>query len=313
VRASGGNRIAWADIPADVRHQVEAAVGARVEYARNQAGGFSPGLAARCRLSDGRRLFVKAASPEQNPFACRVHRREAEVASQLPSWLPAPRLRHVVDDGHWVALVFDEVDGHPPSEPWTLDQLDVVVPAIVDLGRRVTPSPLPHLQSVVERHRPVFDGWRRLAGGDGPVERLDGWAAGRLDDLAALEAGWEEAAIGDTLLHADLRADNLLLTADGTVVLVDWPWACVGAAFVDPLFMLPSVGLGGGPAPAAVVARYGLFVDVDRDAVLAVLAACTGFFVRSSLDPPPPGLPSLRAFQAAQGELALEWLRSMSD
>jgi hypothetical protein len=37
-----------------------------------------------------------------------------------------------------------------------------------------------------------------------------------------LEAGWSQAAAGTTLLHGDLRADNLLLTP-GRVMLVDWP------------------------------------------------------------------------------------------
>jgi hypothetical protein len=43
--------------------------------------------------------------------------------------------------------------------------------------------------------------------------------------------------------------------------------------------------------------------------VSVLLAAVSGFFVSHSLRPPPPGLPTLRPFQAAQGEVALDWLR----
>jgi len=39
------------------------------------------------------------------------------------------------------------------------------------------------------------------------------------------------------------------------------------------------------------------------------LAALTGFFVGQSRQPPPPGLPTLREFQAAQGRTALAWLK----
>ena len=46
--------------------------------------------------------------------------------------------------------------------------------------------------------------------------------------------------------HGDLRADNILLTQDG-VVIVDWPGASVGAPWVDMLGMAPSVVLEGGP------------------------------------------------------------------
>jgi hypothetical protein len=43
--------------------------------------------------------------------------------------------------------------------------------------------------------------------------------------------------------------------------------------------------------------------------VTVLLAAIAGFFVSHSFQPSPPGLPTLRPFQAAQGEVALAWLR----
>ena len=46
-------------------------------------------------------------------------------------------------------------------------------------------------------------------------------------ELAGLEATWATHAAGTTLVHADIRADNLLLTDDG-VMVVDWPHACRG-------------------------------------------------------------------------------------
>jgi aminoglycoside phosphotransferase (APT) family kinase protein len=308
VRASGGQRIEWDQIPFDVRRAIEDHLGAPVVEAENQAGGFSPGLAARCRLADGRRAFVKAVSPEQNPQACRIHRREVEVASQLPADLPVPRLLGVVDDGHWVALAFEEVVGVQPDEPWTHAQLDVVLPALQRFAERVTPTPAPDLQRVEDRYRAVFRGWRQIGAGEVDASSYGPAVVDAVDRLAGLELPWADAAAGDTLLHTDLRADNLLITGSGEVVLVDWPWACTGAAFFDVVLLLPSVGLGGGPDPVTVVDRHGLFADVDDDALTAVLAALTGFFVRQSLDPPPVGLPTVRAFQRAQAEVALGWL-----
>ena len=311
MRASGGSRIEWHDIPAEVRADVEAVLGARVLRASNEHGGFSPGLAARCLLDDGRRLFLKAVSPDQNPHSARIHRREIEVASQLPPDLPAARLRHVHDDGHWVVLALDEIPGRQPSEPWTLDELDVVVPAIQRLAEAATPTPVPSLQTVVDRQSQNFRGWRRFAGGDGDVDALSPWAQAHLETLADVEAGWEQAAAGDTLLHSDLRVDNILVDDHGVVTFVDWPWACTGASFVDLVMFLPSVGLGGGPDPADVAERHGLFADVDGDAVAAVLAGVAGFLARSAQDPPPPGLPRLRAFQQAQADVAVAWLRRL--
>lgn len=308
MRASGGQRIGWDDVDPGVRRAIEAHLGAEVVDARNQVGGFSPGLAARCTLADGGRAFVKAVSPVQNPHACRIHRREAEVAAQLPAGLPVPRLLHVVDDGHWVALVFEEVDGVQPDEPWSHDQLDVVLPALERFAEQATPSPAPGLPSIQSRYGAAFRGWRQLAAGEHDATSYGPAVTSVLDRLASLEGGWAQAAVGDTLLHTDLRADNLLLTPAGEVVLVDWPWACVGAAFLDLVLLLPSVGLAGGPPPAEVIERHRLFAAVDDDALVAVFTALAGFFVRESLQPAPPGLPTIRAFQRAQAEVALGWL-----
>ena len=152
-----------------------------------------------------------------------------------------------------------------------------------------------------------MSGWRKLAGGP-PESGIPAWAAANLDRLAELESGWSAAVAGDTLLHLDLRADNLLLT-DDRVFVVDWPHACTGAAWVDLLVMLPSVLMQGGDADRCWQ-RYPAARDADADCVNAVLAALAGYFTSHSLLPPPPGLPRLRAFQRAQGEVAVDWLAS---
>jgi hypothetical protein len=39
------------------------------------------------------------------------------------------------------------------------------------------------------------------------------------------------------------------------------------------------------------------------------LAGLAGFFIDAARQPPPVGLPTLRAFQRAQGQAVLSWLR----
>jgi hypothetical protein len=92
-------------------------------------------------------------------------------------------------------------------------------------------------------------------------------------------------------------------------VAVDWPWACVGAAWVDLLLLLPSVTVQGGPDPEATFAAQPVTAGADPEAVTTALAALAGFLVRDARLPPPPGLPTLRAFQLGQGLSALDWLR----
>ena len=300
-----GARIPWEAVPKSVREAVETGLGSRVAESVTQPGGFSPGVAARLRLEDGRTAFVKAVGSEPNPESPDFHRSEARVAAALPPETPAPKFLFAHDDGDWVALVFEDVDGHEPELPWRRDELERVLAALTDLSAALTPAPL-EAPPLTKRYGELFRGWRTLAEED--PQGFDSWTADRLGILAALEAGWEDASTGETLLHADIRADNVLLTPE-RVVFVDWPHVCLGAPWVDLLAFLPSVAMQAGPKPWEVFDNHPLGREADPDRVNAVLAALAGFFVHRSTLPPPPGLPTLREFQRAQGTESLAWLR----
>ncbi len=262
-------------------------------------------MAARLRLSDGRRVFVKAVSEAANPDTPGIHRREARIVAALPPSAPVPKLLWMYDEGGWVALCFEDVDGRQPAEPWTETDLDLVVAALSRMAGDLTPSPIATDETAPEAFIRHINGWararRRKEG------RLDAWCSRNLDRLCDLESDAPEAVDGETLLHFDTRADNLLI-AGQQVYVVDWPWARKGAAFVDWLAMAPSVAMQGGPAPEGFFQRF----DVSRvspRAVDAALCSLAGYFVVGALAPPPPGLPTVRAFQAAQGVEAVRWLQ----
>jgi hypothetical protein len=94
-----------------------------------------------------------------------------------------------------------------------------------------------------------------------------------------------------------------------TVFFVGWPWASRGAAWIDLLFMLPSVAMQRGPQPWEIFDGHPLARAVPDDRVTAMVAVITGFFIRQSGLPSPPGLPTIRAFQRDQGLPALAWLK----
>jgi hypothetical protein len=296
-----GERQPWEAVPEAVRRTIEQRLGSSVASATTRPGGFSPGAAVRLELADGRRFFAKAVGPAPNPDSPDFHRREARFAVALPPTTPAPEFLFTVEHGEWVALVFEDVEGHEPRLPWREDELDRVLGALTDLSRALTPAPI-EAPAVVEALDDLFDGWRTLE------SHVDDWAAAHLDDLRTLEARWAEAAVGETLLHCDMRADNILLTPD-RVVFVDWPHACIGAAWIDLLAFLPSVAMQGGPPPWQVFESHPVGRDVPPGRLQPVLAALAGFFLQRSTLPPQPGLSTLRDFQRGQGVHALAWLR----
>jgi Ser/Thr protein kinase RdoA (MazF antagonist) len=204
--------------------------------------------------------------------------------------------------------VLDDVDGRTPSLPWDAGELGRVLAAVQVLGDALTPAPIP-VPEIGEMFADSFTGWRTLATTPGDA-RLDDWSREHLDELAGLEPTWAAHAAGPTLLHTDIRGDNVLLT-DDRVVIVDWPYACRGAAFVDLVFLAPSVAMQGGPAPGELLSLTRAGRSVSRQALTATVCGLAGYFTHRSLQPPPDGIPTVREFQAAQGRITRRWLADL--
>ena len=131
-----------------------------------------------------------------------------------------------------MALAFANIEGRLPRHPWHEDELDLALAALGHMHERLTPSPSTALATTSDHLQAQFAGWQRLASMSTPPARLDPWCRSHLDRLADVEWGWSVAADGETLLHGDIRSDNLLIGRDG-VVFVDWPHASVGAPVLD--------------------------------------------------------------------------------
>jgi hypothetical protein len=308
MTSATGVRIGWHELPQEVRSAVADILGGPVVEAVSQPGGFSPGTADRVRTASGRRAFVKAVSPAQNSRSRELLCAEAGISALLPAWIPAPRLLGCYDNGYWIALALEDIDGRHPRTPWVSGELEAVLATLRTLAARGTPSPLADLPSAVEMVADQFEGWRRIA--EDPPADLHPWAAPRLPELVALADRGRVAVAGATLTHLDVRADNLLIGRAGAVTLVDWPWACRGAAWLDTLLLLINVRLYGGHDTDALLARH---ARADPADLTGALAGFAGFLADVSRRPAPPGLPTVRACQRAQHEVVLGWVRARLD
>jgi hypothetical protein len=96
------------------------------------------------------------------------------------------------------------------------------------------------------------------------------WMPGRLaTSTSSATLGDRPAAplTGDSLVHADMRADNLVLRADGTTItIVDWPWASLGATWFDRLMLLVNVRCYNG--------QLSTDIDADPDDITAGSCRC---------------------------------------
>jgi len=291
-------RLEWPHLPPVVRGLIEERCGSAVVTAESQGGGFTPGFASVLTCADGSRHFVKAASTAAQRMFAQSYRIEAQKLTALPETVPAPRLLWS-QDGDWVVLGLEYVESSAPKRPWRRAELDACLDA---------------LETVAEQLTPVPDGLSL----DPIEEELAAWPAlwdevrlthdlPRAEEAAALAASFAEAAGGETVVHTDIRDDNVLVTADGRALFCDWNWPVVGADWLDSLILL--IGpRGDGVDVDAVLAERRLLRDVPPDDVDRVLALLCGYFLKSAGDPVPPTSPHLRQAQHWQGEVVWDWL-----
>jgi hypothetical protein len=298
----------WAQLPGRVKADIERFVGGRVgdevTDVVNCTGGFSPGLASLLRLTDGRRVFVKAVNRCEWPDQVGAYRTEATVAAALPATIAAPAFLGAVDAGGWVVLAFQGIDGAEPVQPWRPEELGRVTAAVARLSKAMTPSPI-----ALPREHPRLGGWAELAGDDHRRRRLvarSPWAAGRMSDLITLERAGLAAAQGSSLAHFDMYSHNILLTPD-RVLFVDWPHARLGAPFVD-LVLLLSTAAADGIDPEPLLAALPTTAGVAPADIDAVLAAHAGFCLAGGLEPTQRGLEPIFGAKLRIGYGALRWL-----
>ncbi len=302
-----GRRISWWQVPERVRSTVEASLGSPVVEAVTQGGGYSPGAAARLRLQSGRCAFVKALSTDLHRPSVGLYRNEAAVMPHLPVDLPVPRLLDVYDDGEWVALVYEDVEGRHPEIPWRPDELDRVAEAIADLGLALDPSPWPHAPTFAEVNAGVFQAWRALA--TSPPPDLDPSVQRMLDRLAANEADLAVVTRGEALLHNDIRSDNVLLTRDGRVVFVDWGMPCKGIAWLDLMMFAFTAEAQGGADADLLVRNHPLTRDIAETSIDVVVVAGYAAYRLLARRPVDPLMPHSRAYHIACFEAALRWVQ----
>jgi hypothetical protein len=299
----------WHDLPADLRQAVADTLGSPVVAAADQTGGFSRGTAARLRCADGSRAFVKAVARDGDPYTVTLAEREAAFAAALTPelGLPAPAFHTLIEHGGWLALVFADVAGHMATVPWHADELTLVLDALTALTERATPSPIPRLPLWGDAPQ-SWHGWNTLQDRDDPLPDVPAWARRNAPRLAAAESLYPQATEGDTLLHCDLRSDNILISGR-TVTLVDWAWASRGQPWLDPMIFALCAAVQGHCDPETVFLTHPAARAADPDAVNSALAALAGRFVIAARQPADWDTQPVRAFQRAEGASAIRWLR----
>ncbi|GGO82689.1 phosphotransferase [Nonomuraea cavernae] len=264
-------RPAWEDLPDVVRDAVETRFGL-VLKAESATSGIMPGVVARLDIEDGDREHVFLKAIDRNHEAAHLHLRERWAGENLPGDVPAPRMLWATTLGGWHAAVWEYVDAarHADLTPGSAN-LGPVLDTIALLGTRLTPCP--------NGATPVSANVKALLA---KGKALLAKPAGALADREPYEAAFEGLDLahlrGDTLLHYDLSASNLLVTGQ-RVRVVDWSFAARGAAWLDAALFAPGlVEAGHTPVKAdELLSTLPPWKTAPQAAVVGIAAAWTLF------------------------------------
>ena len=292
-------RLTWPLLPPALRSAIERRCGAPVVDARSQDAGFTPGFASVLVCDDGSRHFVKAASVKAQRMFAEAYREEARKLAALPPTVPAPRLLWTIEDD-WVVLGIEHLESRRPHRPWQPADLDACLDSLEQVAAELTPPPEElSLAPFADEFASFPAYWDHVAATRSGLPHLA--------DAAALAARFDEVTSGSTLVHTDVRDDNVLLDRQDRAWFCDWNFPVLGADWLDSLLML--IGpRGDGLDVAPVMQRRPLLREVPAEAVDILLALVTGFFLKSADDPVPPTSPHLRDHQRWQGEVCWDWL-----
>jgi Phosphotransferase enzyme family len=250
--------------------------------------GYTPALRLRVRLQDGSTAFIKCATTLPTAeWLCKEY--------AVYTTLKAPFLCRMIaweDQGEFPFLVLEDLSAAAWPPPWTARQIGLVRDMLVRLAALSLPGLLP-----IEDERAITDGWQEVAADPDPFLSLGfasrGWLERALPTLLAIDG--KQVLHGESLLHTDVRSDNLCFLGD-RVILIDWNCVCIGHPSTDLAFWLPSLEMEGGPAPEALLPDGGPFA-----------AVVSGYFAAHAGLPVIPDAPRVRQVQLAQLRSALPW------
>jgi hypothetical protein len=98
---------------------------------------------------------VKAIATSRHAATAALHRYESRAMLVIPAGPAVPRLYATYDDGDWVGLLLEDIEGRHPV-PWTLSDVHRVTTVIDQRVRAFTPSPWPEVERLEDASPGMF-------------------------------------------------------------------------------------------------------------------------------------------------------------
>lgn len=242
------------------------------------------------QFENGTSAFVKVVTEKDTIKWLRDEHRiysilKAEYIPQVLGW----------EDGEFPLLILEDLSaGHWPP-PWTSDQIQKVF----DVLKKLKAVKIEGDFRSLAHFKKEFTGWEKISKDPSGFLGLglvsSEWLQKALPVLIKAES--EVRLEGDSLVHTDVRSDNVCFLGDKTY-LVDWNWTVKGNPIFDVVAWLPSLYTEGGPTPWSF--------NINEPELIAGLA---GYHAFSVYQPPSfNGAKAIRALQLKFLKVYIPWV-----
>lgn len=287
-----GRRQRFDEMPAEVIDTISEFVKG-VEEISDCRGGVSTSPAAIVYGADCT-AFVKARAVDAGPSLADEHR----ILTQLAAVPHVPRVLHGesidTEEGEWDLLITSVAPGEPPAHPWNDEDLEAVLDALAEMREGLSSVSTEAAQG--NTMVGYFSGWKAIA-----EDRHHPWFpyAKRWHPLERHLRS--ELSHAHTVVHGDLRADNILRDAR-RVTLVDWAQLAVAPPWIDAALVLADVVASRGMTHLPEQVVHPALGGADPELVAATIASFGAFMYSRRTRHVPEHMPWLRPWQEAMAD-----------
>ncbi|MBS1735159.1 MAG: phosphotransferase [Bacteroidetes bacterium] len=238
------------DFPPYLKKAIENRLNQKIVFWTKPDFGLSNAIRFSLLLENNNKVFVKAATDTDTEGWLRTEHSvlssyKEEFMPKIIDWIEEPEnfpilITQDFSDAYWAA--------NNNGVSWRNGDIDLLLETVKRLSNVKGHHTLSHLKS---NNANV---WTKIASNPDGFLKLKlcskKWLLDNIEYLIMAENNVNET--GTTLVHGDIRSDNICIK-NNNVVFVDWSNAAIGNAEHDLANLLPTLQLEGGPLPFQIM------------------------------------------------------------
>lgn len=316
--------------PAALKTDVEKQVGANITKAHIQYGGYSAAFSCIAKTEDGKTYFIKGSHPAEMSHGAKTLAQEIHIYKSVdilkeisPAFIGQA---HYGGEDDWRLGIWQALQGPGIKTSWTDQDFKYFGETMKKLYTEFDPDKADVLPADQTNFiKDIISGknsWQKFTAFE---DRKDQFCSIFEDQDAA--RAWLDSHLPQlikdsrspvdhfqTLVHFDLRHDNILFDEAGSALLIDWPNGCIAPAGYDLVCLSCDLMAHGNGDAWDIFKKLSdtQTLNISESDVIAILSKISGYYALNAYREIPDRLPRLRWIQKAFLYCMTEWLARLN-